>query len=183
MYVQIKNLGDWHGLVNVGMVKELYLIRHDDVEFIINNGDCERVPLNGISLKVDSPITKMDFAANRCTFSEPTDDTDHGLMYMPAIVFELPRLNFEVKAWLGKNKTRRFLAIWRDGNANWYLTGSKDYALKLKYDKVVEAENKFMVNLSAESKECTFQLAAGFVLEESFSNVEFSSEFSFDYNS
>jgi hypothetical protein len=186
MYVEIKNLGDWHQTANAGMVKELYLIRMEDVEYIQLPEDNARlngeIPLNGLSLKVGAELTKMDFAYNRCTFNEPNDDEDNGVFFMPSFSFEIPKVTTAVSLWLSSNKNRRFLCMWRDGNQCCYLTGSKNTGLKLLYSKDVSNENKYVVSLGTESCEPT-RMLAGLVLSEMFKPVEFSNEFSFDYNS
>ncbi|MCP9765151.1 hypothetical protein [Lacihabitans soyangensis] len=171
MYVNVGELGDWQGMTNGRMVKELWLVKQADV-----------LSVNGFVVKLNAEVTKMVFAQNTCFYTENEELTDNGHAYSCAIDCEMPILRADVNAWLKANRNAKVVCFFRDGNENAWLIGDDVTGLDVIHRKQVGDKTGYVMNVAGVCREGAVALRSSDVAVV-FESTDFGFDFSEDFNS
>jgi hypothetical protein len=172
---------------NAGYVKELILVRKDDVEFLENpilypNLEEGYVYIPGsLRVKTDDVFFKIAFAWRKCQFTEESEPTANGFLYNNVVLWEWPKNRPAIQQFLLDYQHDEFIAFFRDGNDSYHIAGNQDVGLELQYIRSITDTNKINVQLQGSLTFPTLQTAES-DLELLFQLIEFSSEFSTDFN-
>lgn len=171
MYVNVVEVGDWQGLTNGRMVKELWLVKQADV-----------LSLNGFVVKLNAVVTKMVFGQNSCFYAESEELTDNGHAYSCAIDYEMPKLRADVNFWLKEHRNVKWCAIVRDGNGNAWVVGDDVTGLEVIHSKQIGDKTGYVLNIAGVCREGAVVLRSS-DLSVIFESTDFGFDFSEDFNS
>lgn len=184
--MEIIEIGQLDG-PNGGYVKELILVKKENVEFLENpilypNLEEGYVYIAGsLRVKLEDVFFKIAFAWRRCEFSEDSEPTPNGFLYNNVIVWEWPKNRPVIQKFLLDHHYDEFIAFFKDGNDYYYIAGNQDVGLEMLYSRSIAEQNKITVNLQGQLTFSTLQTLES-DLEVLFNSVEFSTEFSTDFN-
>lgn len=200
MYVKLNSLGNWRGIAAGRRVKEVFLLKKEDILAVMDPAEFKNhfasaeqlsdaqlplegytIPVGGLGVKTDAEVIKLDFANSRCTFDEPQQESDHGLIYVPVIATEIPRNHPLLAQWAMDNRYKQYIALWRDGNEMAYVSGSTKQGLTVSTQRVVDDGNKVVLAITGQCERPSWHLE-GLDLEQHFAEADFSFEFSMDFN-
>jgi hypothetical protein len=177
----MKVFGDMAQLPAGRMVKELLLVDVREVLFMSENTG-EVLQPGCLVLKPYAAINRLVFANNSCTFIENSADSDNGLLYDQAIVFNVSSVaQQEFVAWLAKVRYCRFVALMRDGNDNCLIAGTLEIGLLINTTQQVADKIGIACVLTAQNAEPS---AAVSTVDPSvlFADTDFGIDFSLDFN-
>jgi hypothetical protein len=161
--------GDWQGLPNGRMVKELWLVRQSDL-----------VRGSGMNFKAGAEVTKFDFAHNSCDFVEDEDLADSGKFWKAEVAWEQPKISNALNRWLFINRNVFFVAIMRDGNNVIWVSGDDVCGLRPFTKKSISFKNGYVIRLEGLMRQQAYDAGSSDI--EIVLNGEFGEEFSNDFN-
>lgn len=178
-------IGDMTG-PNAGYIKELILIKKCDLEMVENpilypNDQGYQFITGSMRLKTNEPLKKIIFAWRKCAFSETQEKTPNGYIYNNSILWEWPKHNPVVQKFLLENEHHEFVAFFRDGNELFHIAGNCDVGLELMYTRSITDINNVSVSLTGLLPFPSL-FSAETDLSSLFQAVEFSTEFSTEFN-
>jgi hypothetical protein len=133
-------IGEWQGLPNIGNVRELLLWpTHEVVE--IND--------SFVYVKDNTTGFQLDFGYLSANWQETEVDSDYGKYWACNLSFSVPIVSKANNKWFYDNRNKDFVALWRDGNNNYFRSGTVQNPLKLEYTKVIGL-NTIQINLVAD---------------------------------
>jgi len=178
---EIREIGNVDGGSNPGYVRELFLIRKEDVLSIEN-------PFYGVTsstayifspdmlrLVHSAEITKINFVWRSCICVE-TSEPVFPIIYNNTINFELSGNEAEISKWVIDNVGHEFIAMFGNRVQETFIVGNTDVGLELSYSKNQTQKNFIAVLLSGKMVVPTFHTTE-IDVDSFFNGYEFSNEF------
>lgn len=163
------------------MLKELMLVDVRDVLTMAENTGVVLQP-GCLVLKPGAAVNRFVFAQNSASFIETPADTDFGVMYDQAVVWNISNVKQEVfLGWFAKNRYVRFVVLMRDGNDNCLMAGTLQVGLVLSIGKTVADKIAISCVMAAQNNAAAASVATvdPTVL---FADTDFGVDFSLDFN-
>lgn len=179
----IENIGVWAQETNVRMVKELLLVRQQDIEVMADGADFSdyEMPYGSITLAVDAVLKRFDFAQDTCQMSESREQSPNGAFFNVNITFDVPKNRTDILKWLHTNRFARFVVLLRDGNGESYIAGDRQTALQLSASRAVGAKNIYQFSLSGALRKPVYHFE-GLDEVKLTDGPEFGTDFGMDFN-
>ncbi len=177
---EIIEIGNNESGTNPAYIRELFLIRKDDVLQMQNhlyyaNAESQEFKPEMIQLKPSAEIFKLNFVWRTCQWVE-TIKSKIPVSYYNSIDFDISRIEAEARNWAINNMQQEFIVIFSNRANQTFIVGNIDVGLELSVITKLSPKNGISVSLDAELGLPAFEISQignqGF-----FTNYEFLQEF------
>lgn len=178
---EIKAIGNIDGGSNPGYIRELFLIKKEDIAEIENpfygviSSTAYVLSPDMLRLTDSAEITKINFVWRSCSWFE-TSKTVFPVIYDNAINFELSGNEVAISKWVMDNVGHEFIAIFGNRANDTFIVGNIDVGLGLSYTRINNQKNFIGVSLTGAMVIPTFHTSE-IDVDSFFNGYEFSNEF------
>lgn len=163
---------------NAGFLTHLYLIRTDDVVFVLppQSGSITQA-LDSIGIHPGASIAQFLIRPKTATFSEGSSTGPDGTSFSAAISFPMKGTVPGLTTWIHQNANRRFVILTRDTLGNCYVAGSNENGARISWGRQIAQTSQHQVSLAIVSWHPA-QFIPVIDLDQLFPDSEF--DYSFD---